>query len=134
MTTCSIVHSETLTYAIDEALLISAYDIRHKLIADSERFKSGFAKSLYATTLVLIIDSGWYEKSGNPPGSPFVEDLEGPLSLVGKNVAADEAQDLPEFGVAGVQLPGERADRFLEINVVGSHERPAQRAVVAGIT
>lgn len=95
LTTCSIVHSETLTYAIDEALLISAYDIHHKLIADSERFKSGFAKSLYATTLVLIIDSGWYEKSGNPPGSPFVEDLDSPLKWeeADYNTTIDELDD-----------------------------------------
>jgi hypothetical protein len=69
------VHSDTLTNAIDEALLISAYDIRHGLIADSETLKSGFADSRYAKPLVLIIDSGWYEKR-EPLGGPFVEGLE----------------------------------------------------------
>jgi len=76
LTTCSIVHSDTLTNAIDEALLISAYDIRHGLIADSETLKSGFADSRYAKPLVLIIDSGWYEKRGDPLGGPFVEGLD----------------------------------------------------------
>ena len=78
LTTCSIVHSETLTNAIDEALLISAYDIRLGLIADSEKLKSGFTESRYASLPVLTIDSGWYEKRGNPLGGPFVEDLDDP--------------------------------------------------------
>lgn len=71
LTSCSVVHSLGLIGRIDQALLISAYDIKHNLLADTEAFKSGFQQSRYAPPSVLMIDSGWYEKNGNPPGSPF---------------------------------------------------------------
>ena len=79
MTPCSIVHSQSLVDGIDESLLISAYDIRHKLLVDSAAFTSGFKQSRYAQPRVLVIDSGWYEKEGGPPAGQFAGDLKDPL-------------------------------------------------------
>ena len=42
MTPCSIVHSLSLISGIEESLLISAYDIKHDLLADGDAFKTGF--------------------------------------------------------------------------------------------
>ena len=75
MTHCSIVHSRTLINGIEESLLISAYDIRHRLLEDVDAFTTGFKDSRYAQPRVLVIDSGWYEKNGSPPGSPFAADV-----------------------------------------------------------
>ena len=75
MTACSFVHSLSLISGIEESLLISAYDIRHALLADWDAFKTGFKNSRYAQPRVLVIDSGWYEKNGSPPGSPFAVDV-----------------------------------------------------------
>ena len=71
MTPCSIVHSQYLIGRIEDSLLISAYDIKHRLLADGDSFMSGFKDSRYAQPRVLVIDSGWYEKNGVPPGSQF---------------------------------------------------------------
>jgi hypothetical protein len=76
LTPCSIVHSETLVAAIDEALLLSAYDIGNKLLIDSDAFKSGFLQSRYAGPRLLVIDCGWYEKDGGPLGNPFAEGVD----------------------------------------------------------
>ena len=75
MTPCSIVHSRTLIGGIEESLLISAYDIKYGLLEDMDAFRSGFRNSRYAQPRVLVIDSGWYEKIGSPPGSPFAVDV-----------------------------------------------------------
>ena len=75
ITPCSIVHSLSLISGIDESLLISAYDIKHGLLADSDSFNAGFKQSRYAQPRVLVIDSGWYEKNGSPPGSPIAVNL-----------------------------------------------------------
>ena len=80
MTSCSIVHSTSLIGGIEESLLISAYDINHGLLSDSSAFENGFQDSRYAQPRVLVIDSGWYEKNGSPPGSPFATDVGEPLS------------------------------------------------------
>ena len=80
MTPCSIVHSTSLIGGIEESLLISAYDINHGLLADSSAFENGFQDSRYAQPRVLVIDSGWYEKNGSPPGSSFATDVGEPLS------------------------------------------------------
>ena len=72
---CSIVHSQHLIGAIDETLLISAYDIAHGLLADREAFRTAFKQSRYAQPRVLFIDSGWYEKNGGPQGSAFAVGL-----------------------------------------------------------
>ena len=71
MTSCSIVHSQSLLGGIEESLLVSAYDIGHDLLADSDAFTSGFHHSRYAQLGVLIVDSGWYEKNGGPPAGQF---------------------------------------------------------------
>lgn len=76
LTTCSIVHSETLIYSIEEVLLISAYDVHHQLLADSESLNSEFLHSRYAGPRLLIIDSGWYEKGNGAAGGAFVEGSE----------------------------------------------------------
>ena len=71
LTPCSIVHSQYLIDGIEDSLLISAYDIKHGLLADGDAFRTGFKDSRYVQPRVLVIDSGWYEKNGSPPGSPF---------------------------------------------------------------
>ena len=79
MTACSIVHSRSLIGGIEESLLISAYDIKHRLLDDWDTFRTGFKNSRYAQPRALVIDSGWYEKNGSPPGSPFAIDAGQPL-------------------------------------------------------
>jgi hypothetical protein len=74
-TVASLVHSETLTPRIDEALLVSAYDINHGHLASAGSFKRGFARSTYAKPRLLIIDSGWYEKSVGPSSGPFYHEV-----------------------------------------------------------
>ena len=76
LTPCSIVHSLSLLGSIEESLLVSAYDIKHKFLADSESFATGFKQSRYSQPSVLVIDSGWYEKNGSPPGSPFAVNVD----------------------------------------------------------
>ncbi len=80
MTPCSVVHSQSLLAGIEESLLVSAYDVAHDLLADSDAFNSGFSHSRYAQPRILIIDSGWYEKNGGPPAGQFSADMEAPLS------------------------------------------------------
>ena len=79
LTPCSIVHSELLIHSIDESLLVSAYDIHHELLVDSESFKDDFRHSRYAQPRLLFIDSGWYEKSGSSLDKQFGENQYGPL-------------------------------------------------------
>ena len=80
MTACSIVHSRLLIGGIEESMLISEYDVKHALLDDWDTFKTGFQNSRYAQPRALVIDSGWYEKNGSPPGSPFAVDVGEPLS------------------------------------------------------
>ena len=76
---CSMVHSEVLSVAIDEVLLVSAYDIHHKFLSDSKSFSLGFKSSRYAHQKFLMIDSGWYEKMANMGGGLFIDGQEQPL-------------------------------------------------------
>ena len=64
-TACSFIHSSSLIDGIDESLLISAYDIHHGFLADSDAFRCRFKNSRYAQPRLLFIDSGWYEKGTN---------------------------------------------------------------------
>ena len=70
-TPCSIIHSQLLIDTIEESLLISAYDIHHALLTDSEAFVSGFQNSRYAQPRLLFVDSGWYEKGGSSTDKQF---------------------------------------------------------------
>lgn len=78
-TPCSLIHSDSLIYGIEESLLISAYDIHHGLLVDSSSFQCGFNRSRYALPKVLFIDSGWYEKTGNSPDKQFGENRHLPM-------------------------------------------------------
>jgi hypothetical protein len=71
----SAVHTDTFVRGIDEAILISAYDIHHGLIAESGAFSSGFTSSPYAEPRLLIIDSGWYEKSVGPASGQWYHEV-----------------------------------------------------------
>ena len=79
LTPCSILHSQHLIGGIEDALLISAYDIRYGFLAEKEVFKENFKDSRYAQPRVLVIDSGWYEKNGSPSGSLFAVEVGKPL-------------------------------------------------------
>lgn len=79
MTVCSHVHSRTLIGGIEQSLLVSAYDIGHRLLANSAAFRSGFRSSTYAIPQVLVIDSGCYEKNGGPPAGQFSSNVDEPL-------------------------------------------------------
>ena len=70
--------SKLLLGTIEEALLVSAYDIGHDLLEASEAFAKGFALSPYNKPTFLIIDSGWYEKDATA-GSLVWSDLDAPL-------------------------------------------------------
>lgn len=72
--TASLVHSESLIDGIEEALLVSAYDIKHQLLTDAKRFRRAFKTSRWAKPRLLIIDSGWYEKSSGPAGGQFAQE------------------------------------------------------------
>lgn len=45
----------------DEALLVSAYDLHHENLHDSDRLLKGESATVYATPEFLMIDSGLYE-------------------------------------------------------------------------
>ena len=70
-TPCSIIHSDSLIDGIEESLLISAYDINHGFLVDSNAFRRRFKNSRYAQPQLLFIDSGWYEKGTNPTDRQF---------------------------------------------------------------
>lgn len=71
----SFVHTDTFVRGIDEALLVSAYDIHHKLITDAAAFSEDFGRSPYANPRLLIIDSGWYEKSVGPASGQWYHEV-----------------------------------------------------------
>lgn len=80
LTPCSLVHSEMLSYGLDDAVvLISAYDIANNLLTDAESLRSGFLNSSWSRPRFLIVDSGWYEKEGSPQGGVFAEGMTPPL-------------------------------------------------------
>ena len=58
---CSVLHSDMLTTAWDDGMLLSAYDIHHRFLADADSLVSDYANSCYTDQKLLIIDSGWYE-------------------------------------------------------------------------
>jgi hypothetical protein len=64
----SLVHSDAFLGGIDDALLISAYDVHFNYLVDAGHFRREFATSAYARLNLLMIDSGWYEKSTGPSG------------------------------------------------------------------
>jgi hypothetical protein len=67
----SQVHSETLIHGMDEAVLISAYDVHFRYITSTDSLRTRFASSIYSKPKVLFIDSGWYEKSVGPASGPW---------------------------------------------------------------
>lgn len=68
---CSIIHSKSLVFGIEESLLVSAYDIHYGLLEDSEAFSAEFSNSRYAGPRILLIDSGWYERGGSSTDKQF---------------------------------------------------------------
>jgi hypothetical protein len=75
----SLIHSESLIHGIEEALLVSSYDIKHDLLTDAKKLRTGFKTSRWSKPNLLIVDSGWYEKSVGPPGGQYVHDAGAPL-------------------------------------------------------
>ena len=71
----SIVHTDMFVRGIDEALLVSAYDIHHRLITDADKFGNDFRTSAYESPRLLIIDSGWYEKSVGPSSGQWYHEV-----------------------------------------------------------
>ena len=78
-TRCSIIHSDSLIDGIEESLLISAFDIHHGFLVDSDAFTRRFRNSRYAQPRLLFIDSGWYEKGTLPIDRQFGESQDEPL-------------------------------------------------------
>lgn len=62
---------------LDAAVLISAYDIHHRLVPDADRLYEGdLTQSLYGSVPLLVVDSGGYELSstfeaGDPQRTPY---------------------------------------------------------------
>ncbi|MBN1607685.1 MAG: hypothetical protein JW940_13695 [Polyangiaceae bacterium] len=52
---------------LPKALLISAYDIHHDNLPDTQELRGEFRRSLYARGRALFVDSGVYEKEHGPP-------------------------------------------------------------------
>jgi len=71
-----MVHTDTFVRGIDEAILVSAFDIHHNLIADAAAFTSGFRDSPYTAPRLLIIDSGWYEKGVGPASGQWYHEVD----------------------------------------------------------
>jgi hypothetical protein len=71
----SVVHTDTLIGGIEEALLVSAYDIHHGLVTAHHRFRRHFKTSPYAQLKVLVIDSGWYEKNVGPSSGQWYHEV-----------------------------------------------------------
>src|SRR5438552_6522182 len=85
----SHVHTEFLIHSISEAVLISAFDIHHRFVADAGAFHKGFRSSAYARLKVIFIDSGWYEKSvGLASGVWYHEVGDQPLPFTEENYVA----------------------------------------------
>lgn len=81
MVPASRVHSDAFVAGIDEALLISAYDLHYGYLDDSQCFSAGFNQSAYADISLLIIDSGWYEKNTGPTGGIWYYDVGPPQTF-----------------------------------------------------
>jgi hypothetical protein len=70
---------ERVSPDITDALLISAYDLHHKKLPDSERLLGPeHRQTIYGTPRLLVIDSGGYEL--NPVGFESGETQRGPYS------------------------------------------------------
>jgi hypothetical protein len=70
---------ERVSPDITEALLISAYDLHHKLLPDGERLLGPeHHQTIYGTPRLLVVDSGGYEL--NPVGFESGETQRGPYS------------------------------------------------------
>ena len=68
---------ELVSPDITEALLVSAYDLHHKMLPDAERLLSQeHRQTIYATPRLLVVDSGGYEL--NPVGFEGGETQRGP--------------------------------------------------------
>jgi hypothetical protein len=81
----SLLHTEEFLRGIDEAVLVSAYDIHHRFITRPDAFRRGFARSPYANPRILFIDSGWYEKSVSPMAGRWYHE-------VGEAVSFEESE------------------------------------------
>jgi hypothetical protein len=64
-------HLDVVARDLNEALLVSAYDIAHGYLRQSSAFSSDFVNSVFANPKVLVIDSGGYE--ANPSASDLSE-------------------------------------------------------------
>jgi hypothetical protein len=71
----SKVHTDTFLRGIEEAVLVSAYDIHHRFLTDAEAFAGKFTSSPYAIPRCLFIDSGWYEKSVGPTSGQWYHEV-----------------------------------------------------------
>jgi hypothetical protein len=60
-------HLDVVAGDLNEALLVSAYDIAHGYLRESGAFFSDFINSVFSNPKVLVIDSGGYE--ANPSAS-----------------------------------------------------------------
>jgi hypothetical protein len=89
----STVHTDTLVRAIDEAVLISGYDVHFGFLSDVKAFRNGFADSVYAIPGTLFIDSGWYEKSVGPAAGQWYYEV-GPAEQFGQSDYVDLVDSL----------------------------------------
>lgn len=62
-----------------ESLLVSAYDIHHRLIADVDGLYDNFPISLYSQPKLLVVDSGLYEFRPGSDAGVLYADTEQPL-------------------------------------------------------
>jgi hypothetical protein len=61
--------------AIREALLVSAYDLHHENLPDTEPLRFDYTRTMYSQLGVVFIDSGLYEEvHGPPPHNGFRQD------------------------------------------------------------
>jgi hypothetical protein len=55
------VHTHTFAELIDDAVLVSAHDVHHGLVEDSDVLQRDASRSVYANARLLFVDSGLYE-------------------------------------------------------------------------
>jgi len=115
----SIVHTDTFIRGIDESLLLSAYDVHHGLIKDAGAFAKGFARSAYAGPKLLIVDSGWYEKSIGPASGQWYHEVDDPLPFEKDDyVALIDGLD-PDVAAVLVSWDDDQESTYLEQTEAG---------------
>jgi hypothetical protein len=109
----SVVHTDMLIRGIDEALLVSAYDIHHGLVTNHQRFRRHFKSSPYAQLKVLVIDSGWYEKNVGPSSGQWYHEV-GPDPQAFEEADYIRLVDSLDLDISAVLVSWDKHGKYLD--------------------